>query len=464
MSIKVLVWNVQGVGNKLSAIREIVRINRPSIMALVETHMSGVDADKICEKINFSGQLRVEAQGFSGGIWLFWKSEEISVTPYGNHSQHLTILISKNGETPWLFSAIYASPNSALRKDLWRELERIKDSFSGPWMMAGDFNDTVSLSERNGNGGSEMLRRCNEFSNWIENNRFIDMGCSGPDHTWFRGNSPDTFKSARLDSRGGNSGFPPIPIATKPFRFQAVWLHHDAFENFVIENWKNDVPIVQFLVEFAGKLSAWNRDIFHNIFRKKEELLARLAGTQRELAKGNYPHLIKMDINLRKQLEEVLDQEETIWFQKSRMDAICDGDRNTKYFHLSTIIRRRCNRIDTLQNAAGEWITELNAVKSLVVDYWKSLFQEEQREFIGHRLLQDGFPSIGEYDWSVLTRPCAECEIKKALMSMKAFKAPGPDGFQPLFYQKYWEVVKPSVTRLITDILDEKDFPEGLNV
>lgn len=42
---------------------------------------------------------------------------------------------------------------------------------------------------------------------------------------------------------------------------------------------------------------------------------------------------------LRKEMDEVLDQEEMLWFQKSRLDAIKDGDKNTRYFHLSTIIR-----------------------------------------------------------------------------------------------------------------------------
>lgn len=73
MSIKIMIWNVQGAGsqNFLTMIRELVRVNKPTIMALVETHISGETATKICEKIGFSGQFRIDAQGFSGGIWLF---------------------------------------------------------------------------------------------------------------------------------------------------------------------------------------------------------------------------------------------------------------------------------------------------------------------------------------------------------------------------------------------------------
>ena len=36
---------------------------------------------------------------------------------------------------------------------------------------------------------------------------------------------------------------------------------------------------------------------------------------------------------------------------------------------------------------------------------------------------------------------------------MKAFKAPGPDGFQPLFFQRYWELVSENVIRLVGDVL-----------
>ena len=276
MSIKILVWNVQGVGNKIPTVKEIIRINRPTMVVLVETHLSGEQADKVCDRIGFSGKMRVDAQGFSGGIWMFWKAEEISVVTYGSHSQHLTVEIKKVGEDPWLFSAVYASPDSSLRRELWSELDNVKRNYNGPWLLAGDFNDTIAMSERNGVGNSEMQRRCRNFANWVEKNVLIDLGCSGPAHTWFRGNSIDTFKSARLDrglvnanwrmrfTEGGvrnlpkassdhcpilisNTGFAPIPSSLKPFRFQATWLRHEKFNDFVAKNWVESAPIVPFL-------------------------------------------------------------------------------------------------------------------------------------------------------------------------------------------------------------------------
>lgn len=66
--------------------------------------------------------------------------------------------------------------------------------------------------------------------------------------------------------------------------------------------------------------------------------------------------LYKLEQKLRQQLDTVMREEELLWFQKSRMEAICDGDRNTKLFHHSTIIRRKRNRIEGLQDDNGVWV------------------------------------------------------------------------------------------------------------
>lgn len=115
-------------------------------------------------------------------------------------------------------------------------------------------------------------------------------------------------------------------------------------------HWQSSAPIVPFLKSFATKMTNWNREEFYNIFRRKSELWARIERIQAELSRGRQPHLVKLESKLRREMDEVLNEEEILWFQKSRMDAICDGGRNTRYFHLATVIRRRRNKIDSLQD------------------------------------------------------------------------------------------------------------------
>lgn len=193
--ISCMVWNVQGADNKefLATLKELLRINNPSVFALVETHVSSDHAERICKCTGYSDCLSMDAVGYSGGIWVFWKKDETKVTVNNNSSQHITVVIERNGEEPWFFSAIYASPDLIKRNDLWREISDMVANTIHPWLLAGDFNETKNLSERHG-GGPDMQRRGTNFNNLIENDSLIDLGYSGPHYTWARGPTPDTRK------------------------------------------------------------------------------------------------------------------------------------------------------------------------------------------------------------------------------------------------------------------------------
>jgi len=72
--LSLFVWNARGAGSAafLTSMFDYITQHKPSIVVLLETHISGTRADTVCRKLGFQGCFRVEAQGFSGGIWLLW--------------------------------------------------------------------------------------------------------------------------------------------------------------------------------------------------------------------------------------------------------------------------------------------------------------------------------------------------------------------------------------------------------
>ncbi|XP_074290822.1 uncharacterized protein LOC141617528 [Silene latifolia] len=205
----------------------------------------------------------------------------------------------------------------------------------------------------------------------------------GPMHTWARGNNVETRQGARLDRALCNSdwselfedalvrhipalafdhcpllispnGFAPLAAVNRPFRFQACWLTHEKFKEFIEENWSQHGVFPARLEQLSSKLQDWNQQVFGNIFRQKRELKARIEGCQRELSLKRINYLIKLEARLRCELDEVLAREELLWYQKSQLDFIRDGDRNTSYFHVSTLIQRWCYRITSLKKDNGD--------------------------------------------------------------------------------------------------------------
>jgi len=64
---------------------------------------------------------------------------------------------------------------------------------------------------------------------------------------------------------------------------------------------------------------------------------------------------------------------------------------------------------------------------------------------------------------SNLSKPFNPLEVETSIRSMGKYKAPGPDGFQPVFYQDCWDIVGDSVSRFVLDFFASGKLPEGTN-
>ena len=97
-------------------------------------------------------------------------------------------------------------------------------------------------------------------------------------------------------------------------------------------------------------------------------------------AKQDHPHpgLLKLEEKNWREYMKVVQQEELIWFQKSRCSWLQFGDKNTSFFHASAVGRRKRNRTEALQDESGEWITEPKAMQHLAVNFFKDLYTKDE--------------------------------------------------------------------------------------
>jgi len=217
------------------------------------------------------------------------------------------------------------------------------------------------------------------------------------------------------------------------------------------------------VAKLQGKLRIWNKEVFGAINTRKEKTVRQLKEVQDLLDVTQSDALLMKEEQLLKEFDTILEQEETIWFQKSCEKFISLGDRNTTFFHTSTIIRRRRNRIESLKDDEDQWISDKEELERLAVAYYTRLYSLVDVSEVRERLPTGGFTGLSPFEKEQLDKPFTLEEVVVAVKSMGRFKAPGPDGFQPVFYQECWEIVGSSVTRFVLDFFESGILPQSTN-
>ncbi|KAL5752312.1 hypothetical protein ACOSQ2_022819 [Xanthoceras sorbifolium] len=389
----------------------------------------------------------------------------------------------------WVLTIIYASPNISLRKKLWNYLQTIRDYFKGSWMIVGDFNEITCNAEKRG-GRAKFSR--SGFAEWIHKDNLMDMGFIGQNFTWMtrRGIGEEIWE--RLDralcspdwrllyGEGFvkhlpriNSDHCPLLMSLtsrhipegklKPFRFEAMWLKHSNFNEVVSNNWcKANVGIKEKVDRLTEHLRTWKYEVFGYIFKNKRRIMARLQGVQNCLSRGFKTHLAIFEQNLANEYNKIIEQEELFWLQKSRNCWLKEGDRNTKFFHLSTLVRRRHNKLEGLKDTRGMWTVDKEAIKNIAVNYFKDLFKSNNRD-CDYDSIPRLFQSINDREKAYLNSKMSLEEVKISLFGIWGMKAPGPDGYSAAFYHHFWDMCKSDLYTLVDGCFEAGRLKEKIN-
>jgi hypothetical protein len=128
-------------------------------------------------------------------------------------------------------------------------------------------------------------------------------------------------------------------------------------------------------------------------------------------------------------------QEEIMWKQRSRIQWLCEGDSNTKFFHQKASRRHNKNKITQLTRADGTITEHIDEMQQMTRDFYSNLYSSEgttnMEQVLSHvpRRVTD---SMNAY----LCIPFTDQEVKEALFQMFPLKAPGPDGYPAHFFQR----------------------------
>ena len=164
------------------------------------------------------------------------------------------------------------------------------------------------------------------------------------------------------------------------------------------------------------------------------------------------------------ELDLVLTQEEELWALKSRINWMIFGDRNTSFYHLSTIVRRKRNKILAIKNSVGDWLTDEMEVMDYIRKSFIELYTTSHNQSNWNSALPSKWqPALTKEEHGSLEKELNDEEIKATLWSFIASKAPGSDGLHVGFFYQFWLLVGGSVKDEVKRIFGEKRIPDYLN-
>ncbi|KAF7147859.1 hypothetical protein RHSIM_Rhsim03G0112800 [Rhododendron simsii] len=377
------IWRTkaQGVGNPLTfhQLKELARLHSPTLFFLSETKNKVHRLDLIRRSLNMDSAIHVDPVGSSGGLALFWKGKS-SVTLVKMCSWFIDVRIFDEVlNRSWRLVNVYFSPVDNVRRQQWDFFVNYKSCLGDDWLIWGDMNDILCSDEKLG-GNSCPSWSFRGFQKFIDDCGLVDLGFSGYPFTWRNNRSGDDYIQERLDrvlatpswcllfnqssvthleTVGSDHNALLVNLRAisarnrVPFRFDARWVNDDEVREIIRQSWASSIQgsrsfsVVKKIQTCRSSLTNWKRRKRADSGKVIEELKSKVFRL-RNSDKGPPPGTIQ---NLKWRLKLEWDKEEIFWKQKSRINWLQHGDKNTRFFHASVMQRRSTNRISGIEKS-----------------------------------------------------------------------------------------------------------------
>ncbi|XP_022040552.1 uncharacterized protein LOC110943106 [Helianthus annuus] len=307
--------------------------------------------------------------------------------------------------------------------------------------------------------GSKQSIGMREFQECIQQTELMDINAHGLQYTWNQKPRSGVGLLKKIDRIMGNvtfldlfpsayALFHPFRVSDhipcilkilgsngsrpKPFKFPNFIATKPEFKSIVTLEWTKSVEGIAMLsvVKKLRNLKPKLRKLLFdqgNLHVKVENLRKELDEIQAWVDRNPWSaHLRQRESQCLKDFQVAAYDEECFLKQKSKVEWLCAGDSNTKYFHNIVKSRNARARIYSVMDTMGARHEGEDVADAMVMHYSNFLGMEDSVETTN---LENLFTSVlSDEDAVYMIRPITREEVKNAMFSIGEDKAPGGHG------------------------------------
>ncbi|KAJ6974535.1 hypothetical protein NC653_030590 [Populus alba x Populus x berolinensis] len=428
-------------------------------------------------------------------ILIGWNSKKIHLTCVHSAPQWLTCdIFQLNSTAPTRITFVYGFNTPAERLALWHYITQ--ESSSGiPWIVMGDFNAILQAADRIG-GDTRWPLHLDDFNTCIRQSELIHIPYTGLKYSWHNGQHGYHTIQKKLDWVFGNqcllskwpaahATFQPrclsdhsamilhlcIPTSRRyvPFKFLNIWATRDDFMDVVGSSWQTLVsgnPMYQLTTKLR-RLKSVFRTLHH---QHTSDITGRVASAREDWFAAQHfldEHPASMEAqqnerSLASRYMQLCKDEEAFFKQRSRIQWLQLGDKNTAFFHKSLLHRQTRNIIHMLQDELGNTITDEQEIGQLATTYYEQLLSATPSP-LAEDITSLYSTNISDTARCMANLPITNDDIKNALFSIPDSKSPGPDGYNALFFKKSWPIIGVDFIAAVRYFFSHNSLPRCVN-
>lgn len=227
------------------------------------------------------------------------------------------------------------------------------------------------------------------------------------------------------------------------FRFDRRLKDKPEIRQLVTDQWNRDPwdTVLSKIETIRAGIIRWTKEQNLNSNRLIQETQVKL-----EAALSSPTPDTRLIEELTNSLEAAYKDEEQFWRQRSRIQWLQSGDKNTAFFYAATRGRRAITKFAVIEDSSGRAKYKEEEIVRCITEFYSNIFSSQMSN--SAQTVNEGISPLvtTEMNQTLIALP-SPLEIKDALFSISPDKAPGPDGFSASFYQSFWDIIGEDVTR-----------------